>query len=245
MFDIFFYFVTIVGVLLFGISKGGFGGPVAILSIPIMSLAMSPITAAGILLPLLIIMDFVAIYIYWNQWDLKNIKIIIPAAIIGILIGSLTFRFINEDGIRIIIGCIAIAFVFLSLIQKINFLIKPTKMKGFFWSTISGYTSFVIHAGGPPINIYLLPQRLNKTLYMGTITLVFLIINLIKLMPYYYLGLLVIPNLKISLILSPLAPLSIYLGYYLHQKVSEKIFYNFIYLFLFIGGIKLIYDGLF
>ena len=245
MIDLFFYLTAGIGVFLFGISKGGFAGPVAILAIPLMSLTMSPQTAAGILLPILIVMDFVALYIYWKKWDLKNIKIIIPISIIGIIIGTFTFSFVSDDGIRIIIGLVAIIFIFLSFIQKNSFLVKPTKNKGFFWSLISGYTSFLIHAGGTPINFFLLPQKLNKTIYMGTMTLIFLIINLIKLIPYYYLGQLELSNLKISLILCPLAPISILIGYYLHKKVSEKIFYNFVYFFLGVGGIKLIYDGIF
>ena len=245
MLDFYFFLTAVPAVLLFGISKGGFAGPIAILSIPLMSLTMSPQTAAGILLPILLVMDFVALYIYWKKWDLKNIKIIIPSSIIGIIVGTFTFSFISDDGIRIIIGIIAILFIFLSIIQKNSFLIKPTKNKGLFWSLIAGYTSFLIHAGGTPINFYLLPQKLNKTIYMGTMTIIFLIINSIKLIPYYYLGQLDLPNLKASLILSPLAPISVLIGYYLHKKVSENLFYYFIYFFLGIGGIKLIYDGVF
>ena len=224
MLDFYFFLTAVPAVLLFGISKGGFAGPIAILSIPLMSLTMSPQTAAGILLPILLVMDFVALYIYWKKWDLKNIKIIIPSSIIGIIVGTFTFSFISDDGIRIIIGIIAILFIFLSIIQKNSFLIKPTKNKGLFWSLIAGYTSFLIHAGGTPINFYLLPQKLNKTIYMGTMTIIFLIINSIKLIPYYYLGQLDLPNLKASLILSPLAPISILIGYYLHKKVSENLF---------------------
>ena len=245
MIDLYFYFTASVGVVLFGISKGGFAGPIAILSIPIMSLSMSPIMAAAILLPILLVMDIVAMYIYWNKWDLKNIKIIIPPALMGILIGTLTFKYTSDDSIRIIIGTIVILFILSTIIQKNNLLIKPTKSKGTFWSLVAGYTSFLIHAGGTPINFYLLPQKLYKTIYVGTMTLTFLIINIIKLFPYYYLDQLVISNLKISLMLSPLAPISIYLGYYLHKKVSEDMFYFFIYFFLAIGGIKLIYDGIF
>ena len=245
MIDIFFYFTAAIGVILFGISKGGFAGPIAILSLPIMSLAMSPVMAAAILLPVLLIMDVVAMYLYWKTWDMKNIKIIIPPALIGIFIGAMTFNYSSDDSIRIIIGTIAILFILLTIIQKNNVLIKPTKTKGTFWSLVAGYTSFLIHSGGTPVNFYLLPQKLNKTIYVGTMTLAFLIINVIKLVPYYYLGQFVIPNIKASLILSPLAPISIYLGYYLHKKVNEEVFYIFIYLFLAIGGIKLIYDGIF
>ncbi len=245
MIDLYFYLSASIGVVLFGISKGGFAGPIAILAIPIMALSMSPVSAAAILLPVLLVMDVVAMYIYWNQWDLKKIKVIIPPALFGIVIGALTFKYSSDDSIRIIIGTIAILFILLSIIQKNSIFIKPTKKKGIFWSLVGGYTSFLIHSGGTPVNFYLLPQKLNKTVYVSTMTLVFLIINTIKLFPYYYLNQLVISNLTVSLILSPLAPISIYLGYYLHKKVNEDTFYFFIYFFLTIGGIKLIYDGIF
>ena len=243
--DLIFYFYASIGVILFGISKGGFAGPIAILSIPIMALVMSPIKAAAILLPVLLILDVGAMYIFWNKWDLKNIKIILPPAMIGILIGALTFGFTSEDSIRIIIGLIAIIFILLSALQQNNRLIKPSRKKGIFWSFIGGYTSFIIHSGGTPVNFFLLPQKLDKTIYVATMTLTFLIINVVKLLPYYLLNQLVFSNLKISLYLSPLAPLSIYLGYYLHKKINEKAFYFLIYLFLGLGGLKLIYDGLF
>jgi hypothetical protein len=243
--DLYFYLTAAIGVVLFGISKGGFAGPVAILALPIMALSMSPVVAAAILLPVLLVMDVVALYIYWSKWDLKNIKIIIPPALFGIAIGSLTFKYSSDDSIRIIIGTIAILFILFSIIQKNDFFIKPTKRKGIFWSLVGGYTSFLIHSGGTPLNFYLLPQKLNKTTYVGTFTLVFFIINSIKLVPYYFLDQLIISNLKISLLLSPLAPISIFLGYYLHKKVDEDTFYFFIYFFLAIGGIKLIYDGIF
>ena len=116
--DSYFYLYASIGVVLFGISKGGFAGPIAILSIPVMSLSMNPIMAAAILLPVLLIMDVMAMYIYWNKWDLDNIKIILPPAMVGIFIGSLTFGFTSEDTIRIIIGCIAIIFILLSLLQQ-------------------------------------------------------------------------------------------------------------------------------
>jgi len=197
------------------------------------------------LLPILILMDITALYFYWRKWDLNNIKLIIPPSLIGILIGSLTFSYISDDGVRVIIGTIALLFIFFTILQSGNLLIKPTNKKGIFWSTIAGYTSFLIHAGGPPLNFFLLPQKMNRTIYVATFTLAFAIINAVKLIPYYFLGQLSPNNLVVSFILMPLAPISIVIGYYLHKKVSEKIFYNFIYFFLGVGGIKLIYDGLF
>ena len=245
MFDFYFYITAIPAVMLFGISKGGFAGPIAILAVPLMSMTISPVIAAGIMLPILIIMDITALYFYWNKWKLDIVKLIIPPSIIGIIIGSITFSYISDNGVRVIIGSIALLFILFTILQSGNFLIKPTKKKGIFWSTVAGYTSFLIHAGGPPLNFYLLPQKMHKTIYVSTFTLAFAIINAVKLIPYYFLGQLAPSYMVISLILLPLAPVGIIIGYYLHKKVSEKIFYKFIYFFLAVGGFKLIYDGIF
>ena len=232
------------GVFVFGISKGGVPGPVAMLAVPVMSFVMSPLQAAGILLPLLIIMDFSAIYLYWRKWINHILKIIIPASIVGILFGTFTFKYTNEDQIRIMVGIISIIFVIVSFVQKSNFLLRPTKFKGYFWSSIAGYTSFLIHAGNPPMNFYMLPLKLDKISFIGTMTLAFLVINVVKLIPYYYVGLLAPSNLIVSLILLPLAFLSVLIGYFLQTRIPEKLFFNTVYILLFISGTKLIYDGI-
>ena len=232
------------GVFVFGISKGGVPGPIAMLAVPVMSFAMSPLQAAGILLPLLIIMDFSAIYLYWKKWINNIVKIIIPASIIGILFGAFTFQYTNENQIRIVVGAISIIFVLVSFIQRSNLLLKPTNIKGYFWSSIAGYTSFLIHAGNPPINFYMLPLKLDKVSFIGTMTLAFLVINVVKLVPYYYVGLLAPSNLIVSLMLLPLAFVSVLFGYFLQKKIPEKLFFNIVYVLLFLSGCKLIYDGI-
>ena len=94
MFDLYFFITAISAVILFGISKGGFAGPIAILAVPLMSMSISPAVAAGIMLPILIVMDITALYFYWKKWDYQNIKLIIPPSILGIIVGSITFSFI-------------------------------------------------------------------------------------------------------------------------------------------------------
>tara|TARA_Y100001970_G_scaffold291843_1_gene430616 strand:- start:1767 stop:2498 length:732 start_codon:yes stop_codon:yes gene_type:complete len=242
--DISIYIFASLGVFFFGIAKGGFAGPISMLSVPLMSFVMSPIQAAGILLPLLVLMDILAVYIFWKKWRNNILKIIIPASIVGIAIGSLTFKYTSENQIRLIVGTITILFVIISLIQKNNLILKPTNLKGYFWAGSSGYTSFLIHAGAPPMNFYLLPLKLDKLTYIGTATFAYFIINIVKIFPYYYLGLLGPNNLKISITLIPLAIISVIIGFYLQNKISEKIFYNIIYILLFISGLKLIYDGI-
>ena len=126
--DIYFLFFASFGVIVFGLSKGGFPGPISMLAVPIMSFAMSPLKAAGILLPLLIIMDVIALYLYWNKWNLKLLKIIIPSSIIGIIIGSITFQYTSENQIRILVGVISILFVIVSIYQKKKLVIKSNKI---------------------------------------------------------------------------------------------------------------------
>ena len=241
--DLSIFFFAAFGVAVFGIGKGGFAGPISMLAVPVMSFVMNPIQAAGILLPLLVLMDVMAMYIYWKKWRVDIIKIIIPASIIGIIIGSLTFQYTSENQIRLVVGIISILFVIISLIQKNNLALKPTKIKGIFWSSTAGYTSFLIHAGAPPMNFYMLPLKLDKTIYIGTTTFAYFIINSVKLIPYYFLDLLTPSNLKISIALIPVAIVSVLIGYFLQKKVSQEMFYNIIYFLLFFSGVKLIFDS--
>ena len=238
------YLFAAIGVFFFGIAKGGFAGPISMLAIPLMSLVMSPLKAAGILLPILVLMDIIAIFIFWKKWDVKILKIIIPASIIGIIFGTFTFQYTTENQIRLIVGIITILFVIISVVQKNNLLLRPTKIKGYFWAGTSGYTSFLIHAGAPPMNFYMLPLKLDKITYIGTATYAYFIINLVKLIPYYYLNLLGTSNLRISFYLVPIAIISVGIGYYLQKIISEKIFFNIIYILLFVSGLKLIYDAI-
>ena len=238
------YLFAAIGVFFFGIAKGGFAGPISMLAIPLMSLVMSPLKAAGILLPLLVLMDIIAIFIFWKKWDVRILKIIIPASIIGIIFGTFTFQYTTENQIRLIVGIITILFVIISVVQKNNLLLRPTKIKGYFWAGTSGYTSLLIHAGAPPMNFYMLPLKLDKITYIGTATYAYFIINLVKLIPYYYLNLLAPSNLRISFYLIPIAIISVGIGYYLQKIISEKIFFNIIYILLFVSGLKLIYDAI-
>jgi uncharacterized membrane protein YfcA len=211
-----------------------------------MALVIPPTQAAAILLPLLCVMDIFIIVHYRKKYDRKNLIILVPAAILGILLGTFTFRYLSDAHIRILIGIIAVVFVGNYLIGRRNNLEKtdPNLIKGGFWGAVAGFTSFGVHAGGPPVSIYLLPQRLDKTIFVGTTVVFFTIVNYVKLVPYYFLGQLNSDNLLVSLILAPLAPLGIWIGIKLHDRVNEKLFYNLAYFFLFITGIKLLYDGI-
>lgn len=242
--DPIFYLCAIPAVLIFGMAKGGFGGGIAIISVPLMTLAVSPVQAAAILLPLLIAMDFVALWSFRGQWSKTNLKMTLPGAVAGIIIGAFTFRYLSEDAIRILIGLIAVAFCLDYWFKKENSSIRsPDIVRGSIWGGISGFTSFGIHAGGAPISVFLLPQQMEKKLLMGTFAVFFTVVNLVKVIPYAWLGQLDHTNLLTSLVLLPVAPVGVRLGFYLLHKINETTVYRLCYFFLFVVGIKLLWDG--
>ena len=231
--------------MLYGIAKGGFAGPLAIIGVPLMSLVVSPLQAAAIMLPILCLQDIIAIYSYREKLHYKSLQTLIPGAILGIIVGTLWFRYLSDDFIRIFIGLIAIIFVLSYLLEKETS--EPTKasyLKGSLFGSLSGFISFGIHAGGLPFNMYMLPQKLNQRVLVGTAALFFGIMNYVKLLPYYLLDQLSFDNLLTSLILMPFAPLGFFIGYYLTHRVEEKLFYSVAYFCLFVVGIKLLYEGI-
>ena len=243
--DPLFYAVAIPAVILVGIAKGGFPGAFAGMAVPLMSLAISPITAAGIMLPILCLMDLVGLLAYRGIWDRMRMKTMILGAALGVILGGLMFGHLNEQAIRFLIGSIA---VFFSLNHWLGFAArrkagKETKVKAMFWCGLAGFTSTVAHAGGPPLMVYMLPLKMEKTLLVGTTVIFFTAVNYFKLIPYAMLGQLSLANLSTSLVLSPLAPLGMGLGVWLHHRVAEKVFYRVSYTLLFLMGAKLIYDG--
>jgi uncharacterized membrane protein YfcA len=225
-------------------AKGGFGGGVSMLSVPLIAIAVPPVQAAAILLPILVVMDLFALKNFRSQCSIENLKIIITGSDICILLGTLNFRYFSADMIRIIIGAIAVVFTLNYWFQqKVTKGSKPDFVKGTFWSTVAGFTSFGVHAGGPPISIYLLPQKMDKKVLMGTFAWFFTVANFLKLIPYTWLGLFDATNIMTSLVLVPLAPVGVALGYFLLNKVSVTTIYSVCYVFLFFAGLSLIYKG--
>jgi len=246
--DPWFYAAAIPAVLLFGISKGGFGGGLGTLAVPLMALVISPIQAAAILLPLLCLMDIVSLWQYRRKWIWPELTVLLPGSLLGIGVGTILFEYMSASVIRLIVGTVAVSFTvhyWLSVRgRSASSLTDFPRPVGTFFGAITGFTSFVAHAGGPPINMYLLRRPLNRTDFVATTVLFFAVVNYVKLIPYAWLGQLATGNLMTSLALSPLAPIGVLIGVYLHKRVSDRFFFAFVYLLLFAVGLRLIYDGL-
>lgn len=245
--DPWFYLFGSIAVLIAGISKGGFGGGVGVMAVPLMSLVIPPFQAAAIMLPMLCVMDLAGLKAFWKKWDNRNLRIMLPGALLGILVAFLTYRWVSEDHLRVLIGLIAVLFAmnfYLNRWQASRPPTQPHRLWGTFWSSIAGFTSFSAHAGGPPTNLYLLPQRLDKTLFVATTVVFFAVVNYVKLIPYAWLGQFEAQNLLTSLVLAPLAVAGVYLGVYLHTRIPLLWFYRVCYALLLITGSRLLYQGL-
>lgn len=244
--DPFFYMIAIPAVLIIGISKGGFAGSLGILGVPLITLAIPPVQAAAIILPILCVMDIFGLLAYRRRADWLNLYYLLPGAVFGIFVGYLLFNYLSTDVIKILLGLICIVFTLNHYFRKrpSDYKTGPSLPKGSFWGSIAGFTSFVAHAGGPPLQFYMLPQKIDKTLFVGTSVWFFFVINYVKLVPYGLLGQFSMENLGTSLVLLPLAPVGIWLGIKAHNLVPEIIFYRFAYFLVLVTGAKLLWDGI-
>lgn len=242
--DPWFYLTSVPAVLLYGISKGGFGGAIAVISVPIMALAMPPTQAAAILLPILVVMDVLVIRTYWGVFDRRALALLLPGALVGVAIGYWSAEAMNEHYMRILIGLMSLVFGVQSLLG-LKALAGPEHhaLSGSLFGALAGFTSFSIHAGGPPFTLYLMPKKLTPLLFAGTAGLFFAVVNFVKLVPYYALGQFSADNLLYSLVLVPLAPLGVALGHYLVRRSTPSLYYSVISAALVLVGAKLLWDG--
>ena len=244
--DPWFYLMAVPALLITGISKGGFGGGLGILAVPMLALVVSPAQAAAILLPVLILMDLIGVRAYWRRFDPHALAVMLPGALLGIALGGLAFGILDARATRLIVGAIALLFVAHYLLGggRLAAARPPNAWLGAICGALAGFTSTIAHAGSPAAAIYLLPLKLDKTRFVATNVVLFAAVNLMKLVPYGLLGELSGANLATALALAPLAPLSMVLGVRLHHRIEPTTFYRLCYALVALTGLKLIYDGL-
>ncbi|MFZ2386549.1 MAG: sulfite exporter TauE/SafE family protein [Polaromonas sp.] len=242
--DPFFYAVAIPAVLMLGISKSGFGAGFGSLAVPVMALAVTVPQAAAILMPLLLLMDLLGIAAFRKDFDFKFLKFLVPCGLVGSVAGALLFKLLDARMVAAIVG----GFTLLFLAQRLLFAPRPdspppAKWLGAILTAISGFTSFVAHAGGPPLSAYVIPLRLSPIKFTATMAFFFFVINLSKWIPYAWLGLLDLRNMATSLALLPLAPVGVWVGVRMARSISPLWFYRILYGGMFLTGIKLLWDG--
>jgi len=243
--DVLFYALAVVASFVVGASKGGLP-MVGILGVPVLALSISPVTAAALLLPIYIVSDMVGLWAYRRAFDRRNLMILIPAATLGIGIGWATASITSERLVTFLVGVIGLAYFINVLLKRGNAAARPADVpRGVFWGTLTGFTSFVSHSGGPPYQMYVLPQKMDKMVFAGTSTILFAVVNIIKLLPYWALGQFNAGNLKLAALLSPVAIAGALLGYRITTILPEKLFFRLVEVALAIVSVKLIFDALF
>jgi uncharacterized membrane protein YfcA len=192
------YVAVVIAILGFmiGFAKGGFGGLGALLT-PILALVLPVASAVGVLLPMLMVGDVFAVYMYWKEWDLDLVKRMLPAGIVGALVGTFLLSSVSTNGLRIILGLFvlaSVAYKFLSdRIQAIRYEPRPWHAPAA--GLLSGLASGMFNSGGPPFNSYLLLQKLQARPFIATTAIYFALLNLIKVPGFLYTGVLNLPLL--------------------------------------------------
>jgi len=230
---------------LVGLSKGGLPA-IGMLAVPMLSLVMSPVQAAVLLLPIYVISDMMGIYLYRRDFSAPNLRILLPAGVLGVFVGWLTASMVSDRAITFLIGAIGVAFCLNAWLRK-NVNAEPVPVhagKGWFWGTIAGFTSFISHAGAPPYQVYILPQKLPKAEFAGTSTIVFAVINAAKILPYQNLRPYSMDMLHSAAVLIPFALIGAVSGAYLTRKLADVWFFRIVQGGLFVVSLKLIADAL-
>lgn len=240
------WMVSAFAVLLTGISKGGFGGILGGLAVPLMAMVMPPATAAAVTLPILCLMDLTSARVYWKRWSSEELRTLLLGAGFGIMLGSISIGALPEWMIKLAVGSIAVLFAAYRLWKRGNKDLFHTlgRTAGVNAGLLGGLTSTMAHAGGPPILIYLISRQLPKERFVATVGIFFMIVNLAKVIPYFALHLFTSEVLWTCLLLAPLAPLGVWLGLKLQQCFSERLFFITAIALSGLSGLQLIYDAL-
>jgi hypothetical protein len=239
-----FWLTAVVAAVLVGLSKGGLP-VVGMLAVPVLSLFMSPVAAAGLLLPVYVVSDMFGLWAYRHAYSKRNLQILIPATTIGVLIGWLTAAWVPERLVTGLVGIIGIAFSLNFLFRKGGQGAPKTAAlgPGTFWGALTGFTSFVSHSGAPPFQVFVLPQQLEKIVFAGTTTILFAYVNAIKLVPYYFLGQLSLSNLKIAAALLLPSALAVFGGVKLVRIIPHDLFFRLVTWALLLVSLKLLWDA--
>jgi uncharacterized membrane protein YfcA len=243
--DPWFYAVAVPAVLLVGLSKSGFATGFGSLATPLLALTLPAPQAVAIMLPLLMVMDATGLQQLWRERDPVLVRRLLPWGLLGIAVGSLLFGLLSSKAVAGLLGALTLGF----LAQRLVFSPRPGAPPPAAWvgpisATASGFTSFVAHAGGPPLIAYLLPLKLEPRVFSATMAVFFAAINAAKVVPYMALGLMDLRNLATSVLLLPLAPLGVWVGVWLVRRVSSTWFYRLAYVGMLLTGSKLLWDGL-
>ncbi len=242
-----FFLFAIPAMILIGLAKGGFSG-LGALGMPIMALGIDPVAGAAILLPILIVQDMVAVGAFRKSWDKRVLAIMLPGSIVGVALGYLLAAEVSSDVILAVLGAVSILFgihrLWLERGGRIVASSDSPAWVGSLFGVATGFTSQIAHAGGPPFQMWVMPRRLPRDVFVGTGAIFFAVLNWIKVPAYAALGQFTTPNALTTALLLPIAVLASFAGVKLVRKVPMERFYTIIYGLMILAGGKLLLDGI-
>ena len=238
-----FWIIASISILIAGISKSGFAGGIGVITVPLLALQVGPIRAVAIMFPLLMVMDALSVRAWRGKQHNGLLQLLLPGAVIGIFIGYLLFDYLNEQILSVLLGVFSIGFAVWGLLKGQRLKVEANSWLGRVCGTIAGFTSFLAHAGAPPLNFYLLPLKLPRETFLATSVVFAASVNLVKVIPYTILGQINMNNLLIATVLLPVAFLGVWLGLNIHHRLNERLFNKIILVMLMLVGCKLTLDG--
>ena len=244
--DPLFWTVAFAMVFATGVSKAGFGAGIEALAVPVLAIFLVPQFAAAVMLPILLVIDWVNLWRWRKDWDRRVLVRVLPAAAVGILVGAFLFNVFEPDALRLVVGLLALAFLAQRLFLPIEAFegAPPPPGVSVVLAGVAGMTSTLAHAGGPPAKIVLLRERLQKNAFVATNSYWFAAMNLMKLPAYLALGQLSTASLAMTAKLALVVPFGVAAGYWLNGRVSERAFNGIILVALGLAGVRLVYDGI-
>jgi uncharacterized membrane protein YfcA len=245
--DPLFYLVGLSAVFIMSLSKGAFGGGLAIIGVPMLSLVMSPIEAAIVVAPLVTFMDVFALNSFGPKtWSKPDLTWLVPGLLVGIALGYLFFSRVDARFVTLGIALVTIAFTadyFLRGRHQAEGGKPVSPPLALFAGLVSGFTTFVAHAGGPPSQMYLLYRGLNKTLFAGTNLALFTLGNFVKLVPYGLLAWATPRTMLAAAVLAPVVPLGVWFGKWLHNRLEQRRLFFWCYILLLAAAAKMLFDA--
>ena len=239
--------ILVVAVVLLGMAKGGLAG-VGALATPLAALVLPPATAAALLLPVLIVQDVISVWSFRKTWDGWIIAWMLPGAALGILAGWYYAERVNEAQLMAALGAITLAFGLYRLwVERGGRIVAASRSPGWIGSLFgfaTGLTSQIAHAGGPPFQMWVTPRRLPHLAFIGTSSILFALINWMKVLAYLALGAFPHEVVVAALLLMPLAIVSTLLTVRWMKRINPERFYVLIYVLMVLLGAKLLWDGL-